>query len=144
MRVLQDALALDNLHVVSSQDAAIDAFQAIQLAVLRLDHRRPVEASAVHRPAEAARVLKLLGIVRAVDQQLLRDAAAHDAGAAHPALLDDCDPRAVAPRQPRRAHASRPGADGDQIEVVSAHDTPLVSEDRMRNRVWSTSMLDAN
>ena len=100
VRVSENALALQEMDLVPAQDAAVDALEAIELAVLRLDQRRPVEAGAIDAPAEAARILELVGIMRAVDQQLLRDTAAHHAGPADPALLDDRDPRAVAAGQP--------------------------------------------
>ena len=121
VRVLENPLAFEDMHVVAAQNAAVDSFQAIELPVFRLDQRRPVEAGAIDRPAEAVRILELVGIVRAVHQQLLRDAAAHHAGAADPAFLDNGDARAVAAGQPGGAHAAGAGADGDQVVVVLPH-----------------------
>ena len=58
-----------------------------------------------HGPAIAGRILEMLGKLRGVDQQLLRHAAADDAGAAEAVFLGDAD--ALAERRPRRALRAR-------------------------------------
>ena len=68
---------------------------------------RPVEIAVADVPAEAARVLQILGEMRAVDEQLLGHAAADDAGAADAILLGDRDPRAMRGRNPRGANPAR-------------------------------------
>jgi hypothetical protein len=81
---------------------------------------RPVERCAGELPAEAARVLQVFREMRAVDEQLLRHAAAHDAGAADPMLLDDRNLCTQPGRDARGAHAARSGADDQQVIVDSS------------------------
>jgi hypothetical protein len=51
--------------------------------------------------------------MRSIDEQLLRDAAANDAGPADFVLLGDCDAGSVSGRDPRGANASRAGTDDE-------------------------------
>ena len=66
-------------------------------------------------------VLELLGEMAGVDEQLFRDAAADDAGAAEAVGLGDGDARAHLRGHARRAHAARTRADDEKIEIVLAH-----------------------
>ncbi len=74
-----------------------------------------------HVPAEAARVGQILGEMGAVDEQLLGDAAADDAGAADFMLLGDRNLRAMGRGDARGADAARAGADHEQIIVEAGH-----------------------
>ena len=85
----------------------VGGLQARDLLVLVGDQRRPVERRRMQRPAVAGRLLEIVGEARGVDQELLRHAAADDAGAADPILLGDHHARAVPGRDARRAHAAR-------------------------------------
>ena len=80
-------------------------------------------------PAEAARVLEVVGEAAGIDEELLGHAAADDAGAAEPVLLGDGDLGAVARRNARRAHAARAGADHEQVEVGLGHCCPAASSE---------------
>jgi hypothetical protein len=86
---------LEQIDPGIAQELDIDPVEAIDFGVLVGDQSRPVEARRPDRPAEAAGILEVLGKVGAVDQELLRDAAADDAGAADPIFLADTDARAV-------------------------------------------------
>ena len=70
-----------------------------------------------HRPAVARRVGEVVAEVRGVDQQLLRDAAAVDAGAAQAVVLDHRGACAVARGAARAGHAARAAADHQQVVV---------------------------
>ena len=89
------------------QVADIDAAQPLDVAGDIVAQGRPVEAHALGHPAEADRVLERLGEMGGVDEELLRHAAADDAGAADLVLLGDGDPGAVLGRR-RAPRARRP------------------------------------
>jgi len=59
--------------------------------------------------------------LRGVDKELLRHAAADDAGAAETILFRDGDTLAERRRDARRAHAAGAAADDEQVVVVSRH-----------------------
>jgi hypothetical protein len=100
------------------QHALVHAVQARDLAVLVLEQRRPVEARlAAQRPAVAARNLEILAKVRGVGEQLLRDAADVDAGAAEAAVLGDRDFRAVGRRNTTGTDSPGAAAYREEIEI---------------------------
>ena len=68
-----------------------------------------------------ARILQILGKMRAVNEQLLGHAAADDAGAADPMLLGHRNARAMRRGDARGADPARPGTDDEQVEVEIAH-----------------------
>src|SRR3990172_12544687 len=80
-----------------------------------------VEAKPPAGPAEPFCVGELAAIAAAIDEQLLRHAAADHAGAADAILLGDADARAELGRQPRRADPARARADDEQVVVVMSH-----------------------
>ncbi len=108
----------DDLDASLGDVVAIDAFQPRDLRILVGDQHVPVEFRAWHGPAETAGVLEILGKVAGIDEQLLGDAAADDAGAAETVFLGDGDARAMARRQPAGAHPARAAADDEEIVVV--------------------------
>jgi len=112
----------DFLNPGLAQNPVIDGFEPVEFLVLGGYQFRPVEAGIDRLPAVAAGILEVVGEVAGVDQELLRHAAAHDAGAAEAQVLDDGDPGPRGRRPPRCAHATGAGADGDQVVVVSGHD----------------------
>ncbi len=128
MRVEQFGVAVVQRDVMARQRRLVDAVQPVDLGQDIVAQRRPVEAPVAERPAEAARVDQVLGEVTAIDQQLLRHAAADDAGTADAVLLGDGDARAVARRDPRGADPARAGADDEEVVVEAGHgaqvDTP--------------------
>ena len=95
------------------------------------DQRRPVEARLADGPAEAGGILELVGEAAGVDQELLRHAAADDAGAADPVLLGDrrpwrrsrrrCAPRARRPSPPPMTNRSTSNFD---MAALSPEITP--------------------
>jgi len=102
------------------QHVLVHAVEARDLAVLVPEQRRPVEARlAAQRPAVAARDLEVFSPVRGVGEELLRDAADVDAGAAEAAVLGDRDLRAVGRRDTARADSARAAAYREKIEVES-------------------------
>src|SRR5690606_36081440 len=86
---------------------------------------RPVKLGALHRPAEGFRLLEVERKAACVHQKLLRHAATDDAGAADAVLLGDHDARAMLGGDARGAHAARPAADDEQIDVELRHWAPL-------------------
>ncbi len=136
MGIRQPAGAFDELDVVVSENAPVDALQTVEFGVLALDQHTPVDLRRhVEPPAVAERVLEVVGEVRGVDEQLFRHTAADDAGAADAALLDDRGPCAIAAGQPGGADAAGTGADGDEVVVEAAHPwLPAVDPDLLKVR----------
>ena len=94
VRILENRAILEDGDAGIVQHAAIGARDARNIPVLVRDQRRPIEAGAFYRPAEAARVFEFLREAAGIDEELLGDAAAHDAGAAETVLFGDGDARA--------------------------------------------------
>src|SRR5690606_11548192 len=69
-------------------------------------------------PAVRVRVVEVVGVFRAVDEQLLRHAADVDAGPPEVGVLGDGHPGAVARGHACGPHATGTGADDEQIVVV--------------------------
>jgi hypothetical protein len=121
VRVHQPPAPFEELHLGIAEELAINAFESLDLLVLGVNEGRPVMYRGRDMPAEARRVGEGIGELRAIDQQLLRHAAADDAGAADPAVLANSDACAVAPGPSRCGNAARPGADGEKVEIVGRH-----------------------
>ena len=98
---------LDQLGAGLRQVGAVDPFKPRDLLVLVGDQRRPVELGRPDAPAVGGAVLEVLAKVRGVDQELFRDAAADDAGAADAVGLGDGDARAGL-RRPAAPRGRRP------------------------------------
>ncbi len=71
------------------ENALVDLLDAVDLAILVGDQRRPVEADALGRPAEATRILKIVPEPRRINEELFRHAAADHAGAAEAVAFRD-------------------------------------------------------
>src|SRR5690349_16090576 len=95
--------------------------EAVDLPVLGVEQLAPVEVGNCSVPAEAHRVLECIAELTAVDQQLLRHAAADDAGAANLAAFADRYTRTVSGCATAGGHAAGPGADGEQVKIVGRH-----------------------
>ena len=121
VRIDEHAPALDQLDPAVLQHAAIDLREPLDLAVFGVDQGGPVEARDRHRPAKTGGIGKGIGKLRAVYEQLFRDAAADNARAADPAVLADRDARAIAAGAARAGDASRPGADRKHVEIIARH-----------------------
>ena len=110
------------IHAGVAQQAVIDAFQAVQLLILVGDQPRPVECRPTRVPAVARRVFEILGEMGAVDEKLLRHAAAHDAGAADAHVFNHGRLHAVlAGGEARCADPAGAPADGDHVIVILRH-----------------------
>ena len=116
---------VEDLDVVVGQRLGVGALEPADLGQHIVAQHRPVEALLRHVPAEHRRIVEVLGEMRAVDEQLLGHAAADHAGAADLIFLGDRDPGAMRRGDARGAHAARPGADHEQVEV--GHQTPALS-----------------
>ena len=119
--VLDHGAAFRDRDLRAFQVCGVGRLEPRDLAVLVGDQRFPVERGLAHRPAVAGRILELVGKARGIHQQLLRHAAADHAGAADAIFLRHHHARAMAGRDPRRAHAAGSGTDDEQIDVVISH-----------------------
>ena len=117
--VHQPAAPHVQLHAGALEQADVDAVQAIDLLGDVVAQRRPGVRRFGQGPAKGRGVLELVRELGAVDQELLRHAAADHAGAADAEILADADARAVAGGDARGAHAARAGANHEQVVVIS-------------------------
>src|SRR6185503_5234464 len=85
--VLDDRTIVDDHAAGAFHRAAVVAVQALELFVLVGDQGGPVERRVVDRPAVTDGVLELFRKGGGVDEELLRNAAAMNAGAAEAGLL---------------------------------------------------------
>ena len=112
----------DDLDTVIGQRVGIGGVDAIDLFHHIVAQPLPVEVEVFgHIPAEAPRVLQILGEMRAVDEQLLRHAAADDAGAADAIFLRHRHLGAMRRRNARRAGPAGTGTDDEKVVVEIAH-----------------------
>ena len=114
----------DHLDLVAAERIFVEAFEPVDLAQHIVAQRRPFEPAIGHVPAKAARVLQILGEMRAIDEQLLGHAAANDAGAADAKLLGHRDLRAMPRCDAGGAHAARSCTDDEKVEIIVAHAWP--------------------
>ena len=117
MRIKNNCTASKNRNPGVDQDALVDAVQARDLAVLVRQQPAPVEDRLGDAPAEIGGVLQFVAEVRRVGEELLRDAADVDAGAAEAARLRDRDARAERGRNAAGANAARAAAYREEIEI---------------------------
>ena len=124
-----DGALVDDLDAVAFQRLLIGAVQAIDFGQDIVAQGRPGEfAFARHLPAEAARVLQILGEMRTVDEQLLRHTAANDAGAADAIFLGHRHARAMRRRHARGTRAPGPCANDEQVIVILSHGVSFSGE----------------
>jgi hypothetical protein len=107
-----------NFHAGAGQSALVDAVEAGNFLVLVGEQRLPVEARFADDPAVAGGDVEILAPVRGVGEELLRDAADVDAGAAEAIGLGNRDARAVARGNAAGANAARAASDGEEVVVV--------------------------
>jgi hypothetical protein len=121
MRAADRGPSAHDLHAGEPQHALVDGVQALDLAILVREQRLPVEARLClicpDLPAEAPRDLEVLAEMRGVGEELLRDAADVDAGAAERARLGDGDTRAVGGGDAAGANAARTASYGEEVVV---------------------------
>ncbi|MNR06225.1 hypothetical protein D3C85_1222880 [compost metagenome] len=119
MRVQQLGMAFVQGHAAVDQQVAVDAIQAIDLAVLVGDQRRPVEVGLVQRPAKAPGLFEVFGKMRAVHQQLLGNAAHVDAGPPQITALGHGHFCTEARSKARRTYTTGTGANHIKVKIVS-------------------------
>src|SRR6266850_7467157 len=117
MRTANDGAPAHDFNAGIAQRALVDAVQARDLAVLVGEQRLPVEAGSFHGPAEGGGDLEVLAKMRPVTEQLFREAADVDAGAAEQARLGDRDARPVAGADPAGADAAGAASYGEEVVV---------------------------
>ncbi|MNV13005.1 hypothetical protein D3C71_1036320 [compost metagenome] len=113
--------AVENVRLGVFKTLAVEPFETGDFLVLRRDQLLPVEAAFADAPAKSFRVLEMFRELRGVDEQLLRHAAADDAGAAIAVFLGDCHALAERGRYTAAAHAARTATDDEEIVVISCH-----------------------
>ena len=116
----------DHLNLVAVECIPVEPLQPVDFAQHIVAQRRPFKAAVGDVPAKAARILQILGEMRAIDQQLLGHAAANDAGAADAKLLGHRDLRPMRCGDTRRAHAARSCTDDEKVEIKLAHAWPPI------------------
>ena len=79
----------------------VELTEPLDLGVFICDQALPVEALACHRPSEASRVIDGMAKLARINEELFRDAAANDAGAAIAIFLGDRGADAKPGRKPR-------------------------------------------
>ena len=90
----------EDLDLVAVEDVGVDALEPLDLGEHVVAQGRPVELAARRPSSRSGRVLQILGEMGAVDEQLLRHAAADHAGAADLIFLGDGDRARHAPPRP--------------------------------------------
>jgi len=116
VRIGELRAAADDRDSRFRQDVFVDAVEARDLPVLVGEQRRPVEAWLTDDPAVGRGDLEVFPPMRGVGEELLRNAADVDAGAAETVGFSDRDLRPVRRRDPAGANAA--GAASDDEEVV--------------------------
>lgn len=105
-------------HAAVDQQVAINAVEAIDLAVLVGDQGRPVEIRFTQAPAETGRLLEVFSKMRAVHQQFLRHTADVDAGATQVTTLGHRHFRAETGSKARRAYTAGTGTNHIKVKIV--------------------------
>jgi hypothetical protein len=108
---------LQDLHPRFPQHVLVHAVEARDLLVLVRQQRRPVEAGLARGPAIRGGDLEVLAEMRGVGEELLRDAADVDAGAAEAVGLGDRDLRAKRGGEAAGANAAGAASDGEEVVV---------------------------
>ncbi|MNP27066.1 hypothetical protein D3C76_1199520 [compost metagenome] len=111
-------MALQQRHAAVDQQVAVDAVEALDFAVLVGNQRTPVEVPLFQGPAEACCLLKLIGHMGPVHQQLFRHAANVDASTTQVAALGHRHLRTKARSETRRTHTAGTGTNHEQIKIV--------------------------
>jgi hypothetical protein len=111
----------DDLRPGIFQPVTVEPLQPVDLAILVGNQCRPVEAGLADPEAISVCILEMLVELRGVDEQLLGNTAANDAGSAEPVLFGDGHLLAQARRQTCCANAAGSATNDKQVEVEFAH-----------------------
>ena len=123
----QGVFVLEHGAVLHNRDAGlfdiglVETFQPVNLAVLVGDQRGPVELALPEGPAIAGRVHDVFLELAGIDQELLGNAAADDAGAAQAVFLGQRHARTGQRRHAAGAHAARAAANDEKVVVELRH-----------------------
>ncbi|MNX52158.1 hypothetical protein D3C86_828340 [compost metagenome] len=111
-------------HATVDQQVAINAIEAIDLAVLVGDQRRPVELRLIQAPAKTGSLLEVFGEVRTVDQQFFRHAADVHTGPAQVAAFGHGHFRTEPGGKPRSPHTAGTGTNHIKVKIVGHFQSP--------------------
>ncbi len=114
----QACVALQQGDAAVDQQVAVDAVEALDLAVLVGNQGAPVEVPFFQGPTVTCGLLQFIRDMRAVHQQFFRHAADVDAGATQVAAFGHCHFCAEARGKARCAHTAGPGTNHEQIKIV--------------------------
>ena len=118
VRIDQARMPFVQGHTAVDQQIAVDAIEAVDLAVFVGDQGRPIEVRFTQRPAKTAGLLEILGKVRAVNQQFFRHAAHIYACATQVAAFRNGYLGAKTRSETRCANTAGTGANYIQVKIV--------------------------
>lgn len=121
MGIDQFRTAVEDVGLGVLQPLAIEAFEPGDFLVLRRDQLFPVEATFADAPAETFGILEIFRELRGINEQLLRHAAANDAGTAITVFFSYSHALAERGRHAAAAHAAGTTTDNEEIVVISCH-----------------------
>ncbi|MNE56004.1 hypothetical protein D3C80_1508780 [compost metagenome] len=124
MRIDDFCVALMQCCTAVDQQIAIDAVQAMDLAILVGNQRRPVELCLARSPAKTLRLLEVFGEVCSVDQQFFRNAANVHARATQVATFGYSHFRAKTGGKTRCPHTSGTSANHIKVKIVGHFQSP--------------------
>src|SRR5690606_28583583 len=114
----QACMAFQQRHPAVDQQFSVDPIEALDLAILVLDQRGPVELRLATAPAVTLGLANLFLEMRSIDQQLLRHAPAVDAGAAQVTTLGNCHSRSVTDNNKYPPNATMTSAKDQKVVTV--------------------------
>src|SRR5580658_8296119 len=117
VRVDEGGAGVEDRRTGVVQEAAVDAFETGDLAVLGGDQFGPVVRAFFDGPAEAGGVVGPGAVFAGLDEEFFRDAADVDAGAAPEAFLGDAYLGAVAGGDAGATNPGRAAANDEKIKV---------------------------
>src|SRR5262245_54542408 len=131
MNIFQRGPALYETDIEALQRRCVRSFKPSDFPVLVGDESGPIKFRLSHRPAVTRGIFKFADEPGRVDQELLWNTAADDAGTANPILFGNHHANAIACSDSRGPHAARSGSDDKQVDVVIGHPPPhYTGEDR--------------
>ncbi|MNF72792.1 hypothetical protein D3C84_547750 [compost metagenome] len=144
-----DLMRIDDLrvplmqgHAAVDQQVAINAIEAIDLAVLVGDQRRPVELRLIQAPAKTGSLLEVFGEVRTVDQQFFRHTADVHTGPAQIAAFGHGHFRTEPGGKPRSPHTAGTGANHIKVKIVGHFQSPRQVTSIPADICWASAAVD--
>ena len=121
MGVDQSGAAMDDLDAGITEQAFIDAVQALDFGILVVDKGAPIKTFGFGVPAEGGGIGEVVMEVGGIDEHLLGDTADIDAGAAHEHIFGDRHAGAIISRESGGADPAGAGANDKQVVFVVGH-----------------------